>query len=149
MKPARLLVPLLFLFSTACGVVNDWREIKTAPMTIGECYDGLIFIADKDGFSPDMTECDRGLGTWQSRWRMRQIGLGRPGRYRLKAEILVDEGSAKDGWTIRYVVEQQKVKDLRRSLEPSDTDWSNDGQDRERESILGEKLVRRLGAKVM
>jgi hypothetical protein len=83
---------------------------------------------------------------WQSRWRERQIGLGRPGRYRLRAEILIDEGSAADGWPVRYAIEQQKVKDLRQSLQPQERDWSPDGQDREREVIFGEKLVRRLTA---
>ncbi len=120
--------------------------MKSAPMKFGECYDGLVFIANRDGFSPDSLACDRGNGVWQSRWRERQIGLGRPGRYRLRAEILIDEGSAADGWPVRYAIEQQKVKDLRQSLQPQERDWSPDGQDREREVIFGEKLVRRLTA---
>jgi hypothetical protein len=117
-------------------------------MTFGECFDGLIAIANSTGFTADIAACDRGLGLWQSRWRMRQLGLNRPGRYRLRAEVMIDEGSSAKGWPIRYVIEQQKVKDLRKSLEPSETDWSNDGQDREIETIFGEKLVRRLSPKV-
>jgi hypothetical protein len=39
------------------------------------------------------------------------------------------------------------VKDLGRSRQPREEDWSDDGQDREKESILGEKLVRRLAPK--
>ncbi|MBL9078350.1 MAG: hypothetical protein JNL08_12645 [Planctomycetes bacterium] len=140
------LLPLAFVFA-ACGTVTDWSEMRTAPMRLGECYDGLVFVATHDGFTADMTACDRGLGRWQSRWRERQLGLNRPGRYRLRAEVMVDEGSPATGWPIRYAVEQQKVKDLGRSDDPRDEDWSADGQDREREMILGAKLVRRLAPK--
>ncbi|MBX3463888.1 MAG: hypothetical protein KF830_12020 [Planctomycetes bacterium] len=146
MKSAARVVPLLLSFA-ACGTITDWRELRSAPMKYADCYDGLVFIAQRDGFSADSLACDRGLGTWQSRWRERQIGLGRPGRYRLRAEVLIDEGSDQAGWPIRYVIEQQKVKDLRQSLQPQEGDWSPDGQDREREAILGEKLVRRLAPK--
>jgi hypothetical protein len=142
MKTAFLLPLLLCLPS--CSAIMDWREVSTAPMTYGECYDGLAYIANRDGFTADLLVSDRGLGYWQSRWRERQLGLGRPGRYRLCAEILIDEGSSTSGWTIRYAIEQQKVKDLRKSLEPTEDDWSSDGQDRERETIFGEKLVRKL-----
>lgn len=142
MRTVLLLLPFAALAS--CGTVTDWREMKSAPMTFGECYDGLEFIAGRDGFTPDPLACDRGVGTWQSRWRERQIGLGRPGRFRLRAEILIDEGSPGDGWPIRFAIDQQKVKDLRKSMQPSEDDWSDDDQDREREAIFGEKLVRRL-----
>jgi len=117
-------------------------------MTLGQCYDGVVYVATNGGFAADHASCDRGNGVFQSRWRPRQIGLGRPGRYRLRAEVLVDEGSAAAGWPIRYVVEQQKVKDLRRSMEPTEEDWSADYQDREAETIFGEKLARRLSPKV-
>ncbi|MEO6597200.1 MAG: hypothetical protein ABIP94_20850 [Planctomycetota bacterium] len=146
MKSATRLVLLAALSAllSACGTVTDWREIKTAPMALGEAYDGLQYIASRDGFTADVTATDRGLGTWQSRWRQRQLGLGRPGRYRLVVEILLDEGSTAAGWPIRYAIRQEKVKDLRYSMDPREEDWSSDGQDSEREAILGEKLVRRL-----
>jgi len=150
MKSAlRLLLSFLVLFVLAgCGTISDWREAKSAPMSLGDCYDGLIFVANSTGFTADVTACDRGLGLWQSRWKLRQLGLNRPGRYRLRAEVMLDEGSTAKGWPIRYVIEQQKVKDLRHSLDPGEDDWSNDGQDRETEAIFGEKLVRRLSPKV-
>lgn len=145
MKSAAVL-PLLVSFA-ACGTVTDWRELRSAPMTFGACYDGLVFIATRDGFTADTLACDRGVGIWQSRWRERQLGLNRPGRYRLRAEVMIDEGSNDSGWPIRYAVEQQKVDDLGRSMQPREEDWSGDGQDREREAILGEKLLRRLAPK--
>ncbi len=149
MIPARRLLLLSALSTlTACGTVSDWRDVNTAPMTFAECFDGLIFVATNHGFSPDVPNCDRGNGLWQSRWQPRHLGLGRPGRYRLRAEVMIDEGSPTKGWPIRYVIEQQKVKDLRRSLEPTEDDWSRDGQDAESEAIFGEKLARRLGSKV-
>ena len=146
MKSALRWLPFCFLCA-GCGTIIDWREVTSDPMTLGECYDGLVYLAGKDGFAADTAACDRGLGTWQSRWRQRQIGLGRPGRYRLRAEVLLDEGSAEKGWTIRYAIEQEKVKDLRHSVNPNPSDWSPDGQDGEREATLGEKLARRLTVK--
>ncbi len=114
-------------------------------MTLGECYDGLVHVANGAGFSVDGSASDRGMGLWQSRWRFRTLPpVGRPARYRLHAEILVDEGSAKTGWPIRFAVDQEHVDDLRRSIEPREQDWSSIGQDRETETILGEALVRKL-----
>lgn len=134
-------------FFASCGTVHDWRELQTAPMTFGECYDGLLYVATHAGFAVDASASDRGMGTLQSRWRQRQLGLGRPGRYRLIAEVMIDEGTAQKGWPVRYVIMQEKVKDLRKSMEPQEGDWSKDGQDRERETLFGEMLVRRVGPK--
>jgi hypothetical protein len=147
MMPVRrfLSVAVLGLLG-ACGTVRDWREVKSAPMSLGDCYQGLAFIAQNSGFAADEAACDRGLGIWQSRWKMRQLGLGRPGRYRLRAEVLLDEGSAQKGWPVRFHVEQQKVKELRHSLDPREEDWSGDGQHREMEELFGDKLARRLTA---
>ncbi len=136
-----LFLPLLF---ASCGLVRDWRELRTSPMTIGECQDGLIHVATGAAFTSDDSVTDRGLGIWQSRWRFRVLDNRHPARYRLRAEILVDEGDPKTGWPIRYAVDQETVKDLRRSLEPREEDWSSAGQDKEGEAILGERLVRRL-----
>jgi hypothetical protein len=147
MKSARLLplVPLLF---AACGTVHDWREVRSAPMPLAACYDGLEQVATRgsDAFAADVTSCDRGLGTWQSRWRVRQLPMFGVGRYRLRAEILLEEGSAAAGWTVRYVIEQQKVKDPRKRDQPEDKDWSDEGQDAEAEAIFGDRLARRLAA---
>lgn len=138
---------LLLALCAACGTVRDWRELKTEPMTLGACYDGFEFVATGGGFVVDTSVSDRGLGTWLSRWRHREKERNFPIRNRLRAEILIDEGSPDAGWTIRYVIEQEKVKDLRRHNEPREADWSADGQDREGEVILGERLVRRLAPK--
>lgn len=147
MPVRRSCLPFLALLASACTTVTDWQELQTAPMSLGECYDGLAFIAQNDGFAPDVSTCDRGNGLWQSRWRMRQLGLNRPGRFRLRAEIIIEEGSREKGWPVRFAIDQQKVKDLRRSNDPVEDDWSEDGQDREREAIFGDKLARRLVAK--
>lgn len=144
MRAALLLLSAL-PFLASCGTVHDWQELETAPMTYGDCYEGLLFIAKNDGFTVDVNGTDRGMGTLQSKWRMRQLSLGRPGRYRLVAEIDVDKGSAQTGWLVRFAIEQQLVKDLRRSTQPEEEDWSKNGQDGEREAIFGEKLQRRIG----
>ena len=148
MKSARS--PLLLCLSfAACGTVTAWRELRTAPMTFGEGFDGIEFIASRDGFGRDTLHSDRALGYWQSRGRSREPGLGRPGRYRLRIEVMIDEGSVEAGWPVRYAIYQEKVKDLAHSRQPREEDWSQDGQDRERETILGEKLVRRLAPKTV
>jgi hypothetical protein len=140
---------LLCAVLPACGTVYDWRELRTGPATQAEVYDAIEFLARTDGFAPAVGECDRGLAVWASRWRFRQIGLGRPGRFRIRAEILVDQGSADQGWIVRFLVEQQRVKDLERSMDPHEEDWSDDGQDTEREFLFGERLRRRLGPRAV
>ena len=148
MHPLFRSLPFCFLLP-ACGTVTDWRELRTDPMTFGECYDGLAFVAGKDGFVGDVSASDRGLGTFQSRWRQRVTDDRHPGRFRLRAEVLIDEGSPADGWPIRFAIEQQRVKNLTRSFEPVEEDWSPAGQNREREVLFGEMLVRRLAPKRM
>ncbi|MCA8952637.1 MAG: hypothetical protein KDE27_24200, partial [Planctomycetes bacterium] len=138
-----LLLPLL----PACATVHDWNELQTAPMTQAECYDGVVFVAESGGFAPDHPNCDRGLGTWQSRWRTRNTPIFGVSRYRLRTEVMFDEGSSESGWRIRYVVEQQKVEDPRRRDDPAPEDWSDDGQDREREGLFGDRLQRKLAPK--
>ncbi len=137
----------LLLLLPSCGIVRDWRELRTDPMSLGECYEGLSYIVTRNGLVIDAATSDRGHGTLQTRWRERLLDNRHRGRFRLQAEILVDEGSAANGWPIRYIVEQETVKDLRRDLEPREEDWSPAGQDSERETILGEQLLRRLAPK--
>ena len=74
----------------------------------------------------------------------RQPPVGKPARYRLRVEILLDEGTPKTGWPLRFVVDQEVVDNLRKATSPEEDDWSSDGQDREIESIYGEALRRRL-----
>jgi len=142
------LVPcLLLLFLCSCGSVRDWHELKTEPMTLGACYDGLRHIAAGARFLEDSANCDRGYGTWQSRWRRRESEFNFPLRNRLRAEIDVDNGSTEEGWLIRYVIEQEKVTDLRRHRAPREEDWSADGQNRELETLFTQALARRLAPK--
>lgn len=143
-RSCRSWLPFALAVLPACSIAKNWQDLKTGPMTYAEVYDTVAFIADGDGFVPDHSACDRGLGTWQSRWRQRHLTLGRPQRYRLRVEIDVDEGSAAAGWPVRYVVEQQIVKDLRHDRDPKESDWSLDGQDTEREQRFGDRLARRL-----
>jgi len=144
------LAPWLLLFSlfASCGSVRNWRELETDPMSIGEAWTGFVDIATaRDGWRVDESATDRGNGLWQSRWRKREMERNFPIRNRLKMEILLDDGSREKGWLVRYVIEQEKVKDLRRHSQPGEDDWSANGQDSEGESILGARLVRRLAPK--
>lgn len=145
MKLAPRLSLLLLSLLASCGTIRQWRELKTEPMTIGQAYQGFVDIATaRDGWRVDESATDRGNGLWQSRWRKREMERNFPIRNRLVMEILIDEGSREEGWWLRYRIEQEKVKDLRRHSQPREQDWSPNGQDSEGESILGERLVRRL-----
>jgi hypothetical protein len=131
----------------ACGSVRDWRDLRTDPMPLAEVYDGLSLVAGGDGFVNDTSVSDRGMGIWQSRWKQRLLDNRHPGRFRLRAEVDVDSGSAAAGWDLRYRIEQESVDDLRKSMSPQEDDWSAAGQDEPREAIFGEKLARRLAPK--
>lgn len=131
---------------TACGTVERWQEIQSGPMKVAEVSDAIEYIARSNGFAPT-PDADRGLGLYTSQWRsfvLPQGGAWRPGRFRLRVEILLDKGSASEGFSIRFLVAQQKVKDLKRSKNPEERDWSDAGQDQEREFFFGDALQRRL-----
>lgn len=121
----------------------EWREYRSGPATQAEVYDAIDYLARTDGFGPS-AESDRGLAIWVSRWRVQQIGLGRPGRLKLRAEIVLDDSNPEEGFLVRFRVERQSVADLGKSLEPEEDDWEEDGQDEEREYLFGERLRRKL-----
>lgn len=117
-------------------------------MSLGEAWTGFVQIATaRDGWRADHSGIDRGIGVWQSRWKKREMERHFPIRKRLRMEVLFDEGSREEGWLLRYVIEQEKVLDLRRHASPSEDDWSPNGQDTEGEVILGARLQRRLAPK--
>jgi hypothetical protein len=138
----RMLLLAILLLGAACSSY-EWREYRSGPTTQAEVYDAIDYLARTDGFGPS-TECDRGLAIWVSRWRVQQIGLGRPGRLKLRVEILLEESDPKEGFFVRYRIERQTVEDLGKSLEPEEDDWEDDGQDTEREALFGERLRRKL-----
>lgn len=142
-------IPGLLVCSTfaACGTAHHWQEIQSQPMKLGACYEGLVYIATNEGFQPDPRGTDRGEGTWQSRWRHRDSDMHYRVRYRLVAEILLDEGSDEKGWPVLFAVEQEKAKDLRDYADPKEDDWSRVGQDEEAEARLLSKLKSRLAPK--
>lgn len=143
MKSLSLALLGSLLLLPACGTSFEWKEFRSGPTTQAEVFDAIEELAKAEGFGPS-AECDRGLAVWVSRWRQQQLGLGRPGRLRLRAEILLEESSPTEGFTVRYWFERQKVKELKYSQNPREQDWSDDGQDEEREYLFGEKLRRRL-----
>lgn len=126
----------------------EWREYRSGPATQAEVYDAIDYLARTDGFGPS-AESDRGLAIWVSRWRVQQIGLGRPGRLKLHAEIVLDQSNPEEGFLVRYWIERQSVADLGKSLEPEEDDWEDDGQDEEREYLFGERLRRKLSKTVV
>lgn len=136
---------LLFTSLAACGSFRNWRELQTEPMTLGEAWQGWQdIVTSRDGWVVDHSATDRGNGVWQSRWKRRETERNFPVRSRLCMEVLIDDGSRKDGWVMRFAVEQEICEDLRRHQEPTEEDWSGFGQNAEAEKVLGERLARRL-----
>lgn len=130
------------LLGAGCTTSKNWRELLVDKLPIGVVYSDIEFVAVHDGYVASIADSDAGLGTWHSKWRLKQLPLGRPGRFRLSAEI--HEDGRAGGWRVRWCIEQQRVKDLGKSIDYVEDDWSDDGQDAERELLFGERLSRRL-----
>lgn len=139
---------LALLVLPACGTYHRWQEIETAPMPQAELFDAIEYIAVKNGYTPDIGECDRGLGHYQSRWRQSHQWVGRPVRYRLMVDVDYENLLPNDGYLVRYAVERQKIGNPARSMDPREEDWSNDGQEAEAEYLFGTSLQLRLTGKV-
>ena len=141
----RALIIVLFSPLASCGTFRSWRELQTEPMSLGEAWQGWVdIVTSRDGWVVDHSMTDRGNGVWRSRWKRREIDRNFPVRSRLCMEVLIDDGSRQDGWIVRYVIEQEICEDLRRHRDPGEEDWSTYGQNAEAETMLGERLVRRL-----
>ncbi len=146
MRPSacqRLFALCTLLGLAACHTGPDWQEMPVSKLPMARIYNALETSAQTEGYTPSQPDCDRGLGRYQSRWRQRAGFLGHPCRFRLRAEI-EPGGKIVDGWLVRWCVEQEQVKDLTKSAAPARDDWSKDGQDVEREAILGELLRKQL-----
>ena len=55
--------------------------------------------------------------------------------------------AAQTGWPLRFYIEQETVKDLRRDENPREEDWSADGQDAAKEALFQERLLRNVAPK--
>lgn len=143
--PARTLVCLCLLLAS-CGTVRDWRYLRSDPMPVAQCYDGIVEIAAGE-FAQDPAQSDRGEGVFVSRWRQRVKDNRHLARNRVRVELVLGEGSAQTGWPVRFYIEQETVKDLRRDENPREEDWSADGQDAAKEALFQERLLRKIAPK--
>ncbi len=137
------LLPLILCLATACSFTS-YREIETIPLTKGQVWQGISEVANTGGWPSDPAVTDEGLGIYQSRWRIRTRRLGHAGRLRLRVEIEPISDPEK-GWTVSYYIEQQLVDDPKRSFDPVESDWRDDGRDAQREEIWVARLRIRLG----
>jgi hypothetical protein len=141
-KRAACAVSLLAcLAASACHTPPTWREADLGPVAFEDAWDGLVQIAAVDGFPLDQADTDRGHKVFASRWRRREIGFGRIARQRVHAEF---ERSDAQTWIVRYYVEQQKVEDLAKTMNPPDDAWESAGQDAETEQRFAAKLNMRF-----
>lgn len=51
-------------------------------------------------------------------------------------------------WRLRFCVERQTVADMARSMNPRESDWSADGQERDLEDVIEAQLRLRFGDNV-
>ena len=139
----RLLSPLALCLASACSFTS-YSEIETIPLTKGQVWRGVSEVANSGGWPSDRAVTDEGLGIYQSRWRTRVLAMGDAGRTRLRVEMEPSE-DPEIGWILYYYIERQMVDDPRRSFDPVESDWQDDGQDAQREEIFAARLRLRLG----
>ena len=143
----RASVVLLLLVGACASSRRDWRELGTRPIAFQDAWEAVAQTAARHGYPLDDSLSDRGRGEFKSRWRTTTQGFGQTRRRRVVAELKrADVGESLPlGWEIRFHVEQQAVKDMARSLDPREEDWSGDGQDRNLEDIMEAQLKMRFG----
>lgn len=143
----RRAVILAALLLVGCASTRrNWRELGSRTVPFEDAWDAVAQTSARHGFPMSESESDRGRGQFKSRWRSATQGFGQTRRRRVVAEILRSEADAPiPGWQVRFHVEQQAVKDMARSLDPREEDWSSDGQDANFEDILEVQLRLRFG----
>ena len=140
-------VVLLLLAGACASSRRDWRDLGTRPIAFQDAWEAVAQTSARHGYPLDDSASDRGRGEFKSRWRSTTQGFGQTRRRRVVAELKRAEGGEglPPGWQVRFHVEQQTVKDMARSMDPREEDWSGDGQDRGLEDIMAAQLRLRFG----
>lgn len=143
-----VLAAVLALAFAGCSSPPKPLELEI-PLGFGETWEHFADIADRSGFRLDPSGTDRGLRVFVSRWRESPAPFGKGVRTRLHGAFeKVDERanpSRREAWRLEFWVERQTVTDISRGFEPRESDWVDQGQDREREQILMGQLRLRYG----
>lgn len=134
--------------AAACSSPPTPLELEV-PLGFGETWEHFADVAERSGFRMDPVASDRGLRIFISRWRESPAPFGKGVRTRLQGRFErvepKPEHAGKELWRLEYFVERQIVTDISRGFEAEEDDWSDDGQDGEREQILLGQLRLRYG----
>ncbi|MEZ5963035.1 MAG: hypothetical protein R3F56_04225 [Planctomycetota bacterium] len=135
---------------TGCAAPPQWRDLGDRAVSFETAWNAVVETSTRHGFTPDDRGTDRGRGLFQSRWRSWTQGFGQSRRMRMRAELeraeAVDESLV---WHLRFCVERQSVPDMARSMNPRESDWVSDGQDRDFEDVIEAQLRLRFGDRVV
>lgn len=130
----------------ACAAPPRWRDLGERALPFENVWNAVVETSGRHGFALDESQTDRGRGRFQSRWRTWTQGFGQSRRLRVRAEF--DRGEVVDehaSWRLRFCVERQAVPDMARSMNPRESDWSADGQERDLEDVIEAQLRLRFG----
>ncbi len=143
------LLPILLLsmLTVSCASSRrDWRELALPDVPLQDAWGTFERYARQTGHPAEPQETDRGLRIYVSKWSTRPMSIGRRGgmggRTRLRAEFVplaesrAHAGESLAGWLIRFCIERQTVKDMARTMQPDEDDWSYEGQDTDLERQL-------------
>jgi len=146
----RCAVVLPLLLAACATPMREWRDLGERELPFEDVWNGVVETCSRHGFVIDERESDRGRGVFTSRWRTSTMGFGQSRRQRVRAELIPgSEAGARVAWQLRFCVERQTVGDMARSLDPRETDWKPDGQERGMEDIIEAQLRLRFGDRVL
>ena len=144
LRPA--LLTALTALSACASTYRDWQDLGVRPQAFQDIWDAVAEVSTRHGMAPHGRYTDRGRGQFTSRWREVTPGFGQSMRQRVRAQLIEQKGEDDAVlWQVRLCVERERVKDLGRSLQPREEDWSSDGQDQELEQIIVTQLRLRFG----
>jgi hypothetical protein len=102
-----------------------------------------------NGFKPEYSgpeATDRGLRAYHSRWVTREYGALRNATVRRRLHAEFEPSSNQPGaWQVKLCVEREVVKDMIKKMNPTENDWSSDGQDKDTENRIAIQIQMELG----
>ena len=117
----------------ACSTNWNWRQVE-ADALFEDVWGEFAQIAARNGYPEDMSKTDRGQRKFVSRWRSITAPFRRSERTRVIGEFAKTEAQH---WQVRFYVERQTVGDMAKGFfDVSEADWSNAGQDRDKEDLM-------------
>ena len=134
LKPICLLA-LTAILTGGCLTGGDYVRVDVENGQFEDLWNQFVRIAQTNGCMPNPSETDRGQRVYVSAWIENPAPFGKGFRTRLHARFNRPEDQTK-GWVLEFYVQRQIVDDFANSWEPAEDDWSDEGQDVQRQRIL-------------